>query len=405
MPRVLHIEDDPANRLLVRKLLTPAGIEVVDAADGFEGVQLAQDGPYDLILVDIAIPKLDGYEVTLRLRSMPALKDTPIVAITAEGSRNASLSVGCTGFLQKPINARTFVEELRTYLGGKSERLTPTESMEHLRKQSQNIVAHLEQKVAELSLANERLIELDLARREFYRNISHELSTPMTPIVGYAKLLLDEELGALTPQQQRAMKALSQCVDRLRGLIDNLLDVTGLETGRLRFASAPFNLRTVIEEVVRESRDACQRKQQKLLVDLPDSIPQLDGDGRRVGRAVALLLENATKFSPNGARIAVAVRPIRGGAEVIVADDGPGVPAAYRERIFDPFFQVDGTPTRSHGGTGVGLSLVRGIAQGHGGDVELLPAPFSFPGDAPLKGAVFCLRLGSGGPPESGPLS
>ena len=105
MPKVLHIEDDPANRLLVRKLLKPAGFEVIDAVDGLDGIRKARTEVPDLVLVDIAIPGLDGYEVTLRLRAEPELKDVPIVAITAEGNRSTSLAVGCDGFLQKPIDA------------------------------------------------------------------------------------------------------------------------------------------------------------------------------------------------------------------------------------------------------------------------------------------------------------
>jgi CheY-like chemotaxis protein len=105
MAKILHIEDDPANRLLVRKLLSSAGFEVVEAADGLEGVRKAMQERPDLVLVDIAIPGLDGYEVTLRLRSEPQLRGMPIVAITAEGDRDTSLAVGCDGFLQKPIDA------------------------------------------------------------------------------------------------------------------------------------------------------------------------------------------------------------------------------------------------------------------------------------------------------------
>jgi CheY-like chemotaxis protein len=181
MPRLLHIEDDPANRLLVRKLLKPAGFEIVEAADGLEGVRKATDGHYDLVLVDIAIPGLDGYEVTLRLRSEAALKDVPIVAITAEGSRDTSLSVGCDGFLQKPIDARSFVRTLEGYIKGQKEGISAEKRGEQLVQQSQRIVGHLEQQVAALSAANERLTELDQARKEFYRNISHELSTPIPP--------------------------------------------------------------------------------------------------------------------------------------------------------------------------------------------------------------------------------
>ena len=98
MPRILHIEDDPANRLLVRKLLQNAGHEVVEASDGLEGVRLACADHPDLVLVDLNIPGLDGFEVTLRLRGEASLAGVPIVAITAEGDRETSLAVGCDGF-------------------------------------------------------------------------------------------------------------------------------------------------------------------------------------------------------------------------------------------------------------------------------------------------------------------
>src|SRR5882724_2797563 len=169
MPKILHIEDDPANRLLVRKLLTPAGFEVIDAADGLEGIRLALQQRPDLVLVDIAIPGLDGYEVTLRLRSEPSLSGVPIVAITAEGDRDTSFAVGCDGFIQKPIDARSFGSLVRRYVSGHREPYTssPDATGERLRTQSHRIAAHLEQKVAELSGANDRLREIERLRTEF----------------------------------------------------------------------------------------------------------------------------------------------------------------------------------------------------------------------------------------------
>ncbi len=184
MSRVLHIEDDPRNRLLVRKLLVADGLEVIDAADGLEGVRSALTLRPDLVLVDLNIPGLDGYEVTLRLRGEPSLSGVPIVAITAEGDRDTSFAVGCDGFIQKPIDARSFGSLVRQYLAGHREPYTSSADAtgERLRLQSHRIVAHLEQKVAELSSANDRLREVERLRTEFYRNISHELATPLTPI-------------------------------------------------------------------------------------------------------------------------------------------------------------------------------------------------------------------------------
>src|SRR5271165_7651039 len=208
MSRVLHIEDDPRNRLLVRKLLAAEGHEVVDAADGLEGVRMACAQRPDLVLVDLNIPGLDGFEVALRLRGEPSLAGVPIVAITAEGDRDTSFAVGCDGFIQKPIDARSFAQLVRRYLSGHREPYTSSADAtgERLRIQSHRIVTHLEQRLAELSTANEQLREVERLRIEFYRNISHELATPLTPIVGYLRMLLDEELGAVNKPQAKAMR-------------------------------------------------------------------------------------------------------------------------------------------------------------------------------------------------------
>ncbi len=372
MPKVLHIEDDPANRLLVRKLLTPAGFEVVDAADGVEGVRRALEERPDLVLVDIAIPGLDGYEVTLRLRAEPTLRGVPIVAITAEGSRDASLAVGCDGFLQKPIDARSFAETVRGYLQGKRESASPDATGQHLRLQSQRIVSHLEEKIAQLSSANRRLVEADQAKKEFYRNISHELATPMTPIVGYIKLLVDGELGDLTTPQEKALRAMNDCVQRLRRLIDNLLDVTALETGRMRFAPREYDLGDIVRAAIAR-QPMLDDGRLRLVADLPKrGALRGTGDTDRLGRALDQLLDNACKFVPEGGSVGVRARRLPSGHfEICIADTGPGVPAEKASKLFEPFFQVDGSPTRLHGGTGVGLAIVRGVAQGHGGDVRV----------------------------------
>lgn len=390
MPKILHIEDDPANRLLVRKLLTPAGFDVIDAADGVEGVRRALAERPDLVLVDIAIPGLDGYEVTLRLRSEPTLRGVPIVAITAEGNRDASLAVGCDGYLQKPIDARSFADTVGGYLRGKRESASPDATGQHLRIQSQRIVSHLEEKIAQLSAANRRLVEADQAKKEFYRNISHELATPMTPIVGYIKLLVDGELGDLTTPQQKALRAMDDCVQRLRRLIDNLLDVTALETGRMRFAPREYDLGDVVRAAIAR-QPAFDNGQLRLVADLPKKgALRGTGDVDRIGRALDQLFDNAAKFVPPGGAVGVRARRLQSGHfEICIADNGPGIVQDKSSRLFEPFYQVDGSPTRSHGGTGVGLAIVRGVAQGHGGDVRMAsPAEEEIVGER-FNGAAF----------------
>jgi signal transduction histidine kinase len=399
MARVLHIEDDPRNRLLVRKLLLAEGHEVVDAADGVEGVRLALAERPDLVLVDINIPGLDGYEVTLRLRTEPSLARVPIIAITAEGDRETSLAVGCDGFLQKPIDARKFAEEVGRYLKGFRPSMVSFSDAtgERLRMQSGRIVAHLEQKVAELSAANDRLRDMERLRIEFYRNVSHELATPLTPIVGYLRMLIDEELGDVNKPQAKALRAMDDSVRRLRGVLDNLVDVTALETGNMRFFNRDYDFVDTVRRAIAHYADKVDDRKITLLEELPKGGLPGHSDTDRLGRAIGQILENAVKFSPDGGIVGVSVRVHPSVYEVIVADTGEGIPEDRAARIFDAFYQVDGSATRAFGGVGVGLAIARRVARGLGGDVKLLPQGATIEGMF-LGGAAFSLTVAKRAP-------
>lgn len=399
LARILHIEDDPRNRLLVRKLLSADGHEIIDAADGLEGIRLALSQRPDLVLVDIDIPGLDGFEVTLRLKTEASLEGVPIVAITAEGDRDTSYAVGCDGFMQKPIDARSFAKQIATYLSGEHERMLPSSdtTSARLRVQSGRIAIHLEEKVAELVAANERLREMERLRTEFYRNVSHELATPLTPIVGYLRMLLDQELGPTTPAQHKALNAMDGCLRRLRSQLDNLVDVTGLETGKMRFLHKEYDFLETVRRVVAEHSGSMAERKLTMLQELPAGPLPGYGDGDRLGRAIAQLIDNAVKFAPEGGILGIVVRPLETAYELLVADTGEGVPKEAESRIFEPFFQVDGSPTRQYGGTGIGLAIARRVARGLGGEVRLVEGGATIEGMF-LGGAVFSLTVAQRAP-------
>ncbi len=391
MARVLHIEDDPRNRLLVRKLLAAEGHEVIDAEDGLEGVRLAQGTKPDLILVDINIPGLDGYEVALRLRGEAALERVPIVAITAEGDRETSLVVGCDGFIQKPIDASQFCELVNGYLAGRKELPKEHSSNHRLRAQSGRIVVHLEEKVAELSAANARLREMERLRREFYRNISHELATPMTPIVGYLKMLIDQELGDIAPAQSKALRAMDDCVQRLRGTLDNLVDVTALEMGKIKFFYRNYDFAKLVRAATNLTAPGREALKQLVIESIPAGPMVAYGDSDKLLRAVGHVLDNASKFTPEGGTIGIAVSVRADSYELAVVDEGPGIREGFEERVFEPFFQADGSPTRAQGGVGVGLAIARGVARGLGGDITA--AKGAVIGNRTFAGARLTLRV------------
>ena len=396
---ILHIEDDPANRLLVRKLLAAEGMQVVDAETGLEGVRKALELRPHLVLIDLNIPDLDGYEVALRLRSDPATASTPLVAITAEGDRDTSLAVGCDGFIQKPIQARKFADEVRSYLQGRRERPT-AQGDGRLRAQSEKIVRHLEETVAELVTANERLRQMDKLRKEFYRNVSHELATPLTPIVGYLSMLINEELGPLGKAQLKALRATDDCTRRLRGLIDNLLDVTGLETGKIRFVHKDYDFLDTVRRAIASLADKMADQGVELVEELPRGPLPAYGDADRVGRAVAQILDNACKFTPRGGQAGVRVRNVPGHYELYVADAGPGIPEEEIEHVFEAFVQVDGSTTRQFGGVGLGLALVRRVAQAQGGDCKAVARAGEPIAGARLTGAGVYMMVAHRAPEE-----
>ncbi|MBZ0118047.1 MAG: hybrid sensor histidine kinase/response regulator, partial [Sandaracinaceae bacterium] len=352
------IEDDPKNRLLARKLLTAAGYEVVDAETGIEGIRLASEQRPDLVLVDLNLPDLDGYEVTIRLRGMKTLEGVPIVAITAEGDRETSLAVGADGFISKPIDAARFARLIGRYLRGYRDKGTARASQQ-LRIASHRIVERLERKVLELSAANARLEDTMRLRREFMRNLSHELATPMTPIVGYLRLLTSEELGPLSPVQLKSLRAVQESTERLRNLIDTLLDISALETGKMQFYSREYDFARIAARALEQIRPRFVERKVELHVEPAPVGLMARGDPDKLLRAVLHVFDNAAKFTPPGGQVAVAIERFGEGTpgegfELRIVDSGPGVPPEKLPRVLETFYQVDGSVTRQHGGVGLG---------------------------------------------------
>ncbi|MEM9191809.1 MAG: hybrid sensor histidine kinase/response regulator [Myxococcota bacterium] len=390
MATVLHIEDDPNNRLLVRKLLEAAGHEVIDAEGGLDGVREAAGARPDLVLVDINIPDLDGYEVILRLRGMSHMAGVPMVAITAEGDKDTSLAVGADGFIGKPINARRFAKTVERFLGGHRERTGETEVK--LRARSQKIVERLEKKVVELATANERLEEMARLRREFLQNVSHELATPMTPVVGYLRLLLAEELGPLTDLQRKCLGSVQTSTQRLRSVIDTLLDVSSLESHRMHFYVREYDFAAESRQALEEARPRFATRDIEVFHDVAPSLPAV-GDPDKLRRAMVHVLDNAAKFTPKGGQVAVGARSKGDQYEFLVADGGPGVGNDQLEKILQPFYQVDGSVTRTHGGVGLGLAFARRICEALGGGVQVSSPPRERVAQKHLPGTLVCLRV------------
>jgi signal transduction histidine kinase len=248
----------------------------------------------------------------------------------------------------------------------------------------------------ELRTAYGQLKQLDAMKGSFLANISHELRTPLAPIIGYVDMLLSGRPGPLTERQRSHLQVVEQAVRRLHSLIEDLLAFVQMDQGELFLEPRAFALGTLIEEQARAILAKAAEKGLTVETELPDELPDVFMDPLHIGRAVKLLLENGVKFTPSGGRIILAAkahaRPDdapagwrNGYVEVSLSDTGIGIPAEKIPRIFDRFYQIDASTTRSYGGTGLGLTLVKQIMDGHGTRVEVESTP--------AVGSTFRFRL------------
>lgn len=209
--------------------------------------------------------------------------------------------------------------------------------------------------------------ELDRMKNQLLSTVSHELRTPLAAIKGFTTTLLRDDVRWDDATQRDFLKIIEEETDRLGELIDNLLDMSKIEAGVLRVEKEP----TQIRNIVREAIDRARRRSEAhwFVVDLPSELPRVWADTRRVRQVLNNLLENAIKYSPGGGQITVTAEVNENDLTISVSDSGQGIPPEFIDKIFQRFFQVDAANTRKTGGSGLGLSISKGIVEALGGKI------------------------------------
>ncbi len=244
-----------------------------------------------------------------------------------------------------------------------------------------------------LTKLNEELKEANQVKSEFLATMSHELRTPLTAIIGFSELLTEGVMGEISDEQREALKEVLHNAADLLDMINSLLDLTKIESGRMKLDVRKFDIGEVMRRVSTTLAPLVQKKGQTMAVDVEKGIPPVSGDERKIQQAILNLMANANKFTPSQGRISAFTRFFRswedvkgrarwwqrfegaehmldaGSLEIVVEDTGIGIPADHIDRIFDMFHQADGSSTRNFGGTGLGLALARRFIEMHGGQI------------------------------------
>jgi PAS domain S-box-containing protein len=241
------------------------------------------------------------------------------------------------------------------------------EILEQANRELERVNRDLEGRTAELHRVNRGLRQLDEMRSNLLANVSHELQTPLVSIRGYTEMILKGKIGPVTDEQRRGLEISLKNIDRLIGLIDNLLEFSRTEGGLMELKLASFPLKPLISEILLLMGDVADRASVRLEADYPGGDPVIRADREGVGQVLLNLVSNGIKFNRPGGEVRVEVQPSRRGfARVAVRDTGRGIPPEDLERIFDRYYRVKSEPGRQVEGSGLGLAIVRQILQVHG---------------------------------------
>jgi signal transduction histidine kinase len=240
-----------------------------------------------------------------------------------------------------------------------------------LREANRNLEDRVEGRTAELKSALARLSEANQIKANLISNISHELRTPLAHIKGYVELILVGELGNLTEDQLEAIQVMQRSTTRLESLIEDLIEYSTAARGGIALNLESISIADLTKNVLSRSLSKAENAGVKLKVALDKDLPNLKADPARMEWVLFQLVDNGIKFTPSGGEVIVGAKIEGDLVNVFVADTGVGIPASRIEEAFIPFHQLDGSPTRRHGGTGLGLALAKLILDSHGSDIEI----------------------------------
>jgi len=361
---ILLVDDQPSKLLTYESILSELGENILTASSATEALDCLLRTEIAVVLVDVCMPDLDGYELASMIRQHPRFQKTSIIFVSAvlmtDLDRLRGYESGGVDYVPVPI----VPEILRAKVSVFADLYRKTRALERLNAELERRVS---ERTAALEASTAALKDADRRKDEFLAMLAHELRNPLAPISTAVQLLRLKELS--DAQRERARDVLERQVQHLVLLVDDLLDVSRITRGVITLQHERVLIGTVIARAVETARPMIDSRRHTLTLDLTDEVLAVEGDKARLVQVVGNILNNAAKFMEPGGKIQLKVAREGTSVAITVRDAGIGIPTDQVPRIFDLFTQVHAKPDQIQGGLGVGLALVRRLVEMHGGTV------------------------------------
>lgn len=339
--RVLIVDDQHSNRQVMMSMLRGRGYEVALAEGGEEALAIIPQFMPDLVLLDVAMPGMDGYEVCERIKADSALADIPVIFVSAMqeiDNKVRGFQVGGVDYITKPFKVEEVLARVR----------------------SQITLSHQRQQIIALSRTKDQLIH----------TVSHDLKNPINIIMGYVDMLTRPEELTHAEITEFANSVMSTARN-MNALVSDLLDISQLETGGIKLKIQTVRAATAIENALIALEMMAGQKNVELSAEVDPPDLAFPADPRRIGQVLANLVSNGIKYTPEGGRVHVSAHRDNGWAVLRVMDNGLGIPADVLPRLFEKFYRIPDAEYYQQEGTGLGLSIVQGIVEQHGGTIAV----------------------------------
>lgn len=366
LPKILIVDDIPANLVVVRRLLAGMDVEIIEAHEGRQALEKTLEHEFALVLLDVQMPLMSGYEVAESMRSLQATKYTPIIFITANYTEEVNIirgyEVGAVDYIQKPLDKHILQSKVRIF----AELYKKQQEIERLTQAQAEYIEQLKQ-------AQIKMEEVSKAKSIFLANMSHEIRTPLNGIMGMTELLLRSGLDEKKLEYANAIYSSS---DVLLALVSDVLDFSKIEAGEMGLSAVPVNVDTIAKEVIQTQLLRAAENNIEIVLDCDSGLPVIMADPVRLRQILVNLVSNAVKFAKDS-YVLVNIINQKEQKEVIrlrfeVVDGGIGIAKDRHANIFEYFTQADSSTTKKYAGTGLGLAICKKLVNMMGGNIGVV---------------------------------